>query len=72
MLRIRFNHPVVEYDAIIESDLIEATLAEWEDMPESRSGAWSVHRDGHRVLANRLEGIPVIQSTGTTNPAVGL
>jgi hypothetical protein len=58
MIRIRFNHVVA--GEIVESDVIEATPDEWEDFPESKTGAWSVHKNSDRVIANRLVGVPVL------------
>jgi hypothetical protein len=57
MTRIRFNHIVA--DEIVESDLIEATPEEWEESPESKTGAWSAWKEPGRVIANRLVGVPV-------------
>lgn len=59
MERYRFNHAAA--GEIVESDLIEATPEEWEDCPESKTGAWTVLIDGRRVLANRLVGIPIVR-----------
>lgn len=65
----RFNHIVV--GEIVESDVIEATREEWESSEESKTGDWSIHVEGGRVLANRLRGVPVIQPSGAPTFTVG-
>jgi hypothetical protein len=75
--RCRFLHHFDAIKEIAESDLITTdTESEWQELPESRSTAWSVHRryDG-QVLANRLVGVPVVAGShlpGATAPAVDL
>lgn len=49
MRRLVFPHLV--NGQVTEHDLIICTEEEWEASPESRSLAWSVHRDGGEVLA---------------------
>ena len=60
----RFNHIIVVdgTNEIVESDVIDATIKEWEESPESKTGAWSVsvNLETGNVRANRLLGVPVV------------
>ena len=78
MEHTRFNQ-IVPVDnegttEIVESDVIQASITEWEESPESQTGAWSVSVDLEtgRVLANRLLGVPVIHLPATSASAIGL
>jgi hypothetical protein len=65
----------VEPAAIVESDLIFAdTQAEWNETPESKTGAWCVLlEDDGSVVANRLTGVPVVgQLLGAARTRVDL
>ena len=40
---------------VIEADLIEATEAEWNALPESRDATWNVRRRGASVRAIQID-----------------
>jgi len=71
MTRYTFRHSNDD-GSVTEHDLIEATVAEWRDLPESRSSAWSVIRTvGGRVKAlaavAALPGAPVTRQPSTAD-----
>ena len=75
MEHTRFNHVVVvgKANGIVESDVITATIPEWEESPESKTKDWSISVDTEAgtVTANRLVGVPVNLPTAAA-PSVNL
>ncbi len=51
--RFRFRHIDLQL-GVIETDLIEATAAEWWEAPEANDVSWSALADGNLVRATRL------------------